>query len=121
MLRLARIVDRWEVRSPSIVRSLRSAQLAILLAVMWLNWGISATHSNVWLLVPAAIASVITLVIVFTLEYAQNRDVGLIQLKLDQILRAVTYVPDELEEGWPVDGAIRIEERAPHVFDQDVD
>jgi low affinity Fe/Cu permease len=78
----------------------------------WLVWGIAAGFSNRWLLVPSALASVITLLIAFGLQYSQNRDTRAIQLKLDEILRASAGARNELVklERLPDDRLARIEE-----------
>jgi low affinity Fe/Cu permease len=61
---------------------------AILLTVAWLIWGLFAPATSTWLLVPSAIASVVTFLIAFSLQYTQNRDTRSMQLKLDEVLRA---------------------------------
>jgi low affinity Fe/Cu permease len=55
--------------------------------VAWLVSGAATGFSDRWLLVPSAVASVVTLLIAFGLQYSQNRDTRAIQLKLDEILR----------------------------------
>ena len=62
--------------------------MAILLVAVWLVAGVFAHGSDAWLLWPSALASVVTFLIVFSLQYTQNRDTRAIQLKLDEILRA---------------------------------
>jgi low affinity Fe/Cu permease len=58
------------------------------LAAAWIVVGPLAGFSDTWLLWPSAIASVVTFLIVFSLQYTQNRDTRALQLKLDEILRA---------------------------------
>ena len=76
------------LRTPRIVGSPQAFLTAILATVAWLAWGFEARWSDSWLLWPAAIASVMTFLIAFSLQYTQNRDTRAIQLKLDEILRA---------------------------------
>jgi low affinity Fe/Cu permease len=83
-----RLIRRIAARVPAIVGSPRAFFAAILLTLAWLVAGAFARWSNAWLLWPSAIASVITFLIVFSLQYTQNRDTRAIQLKLDEILRA---------------------------------
>src|SRR3982750_465890 len=66
------------------------------LAAAWLVWGFFEHWSSTWLLWPSAIASVVTFLIVFSLQYSQNRDTRGIQLQLDEILRATEHARTEL-------------------------
>ena len=83
-----RIVRRLAVRTPDLVGSPWAFLTAILLTILWIVWGVFAAFSDTWLLVPSAVASVVTFLIVFSLQYTQNRDTRALQLKLDEILRA---------------------------------
>jgi low affinity Fe/Cu permease len=81
-------IRRIAARTPELVGSPWSFLTAMLLTVLWIAWGVLAGFSDTWLLVPSAVASVVTFLIVFSLQYTQNRDTRSIQLKLDEILRA---------------------------------
>jgi low affinity Fe/Cu permease len=69
---------------------------AMLLTLAWIVWGFFDPLGDNWLLVPSALASVVTFLIVFSLQYTQNRDTRSIQLKLDEILRATERARSEL-------------------------
>jgi low affinity Fe/Cu permease len=73
---------------PRVVGSPWAFLAAIVLVGGWVGWGFGAQWSNTWLLWPSAIASVVTFLIAFSLQYTQNRDTRAMQLKLDEILRA---------------------------------
>jgi low affinity Fe/Cu permease len=82
-----RLLRRLALRTPEIVGSPHAFLVAILLVVAWLAWGVFEHWSATWLLWPSALASVVTFLIVFSLQYTQNRDTRALQLKLDEILR----------------------------------
>jgi len=82
------VIRRIALRTPEIVGSPWAFFVAIALAAVWVVVGPIAGFSDTWLLWPSAIASVVTFLIVFSLQYTQNRDTRSIQLKLDEILRS---------------------------------
>ncbi|HET7649058.1 MAG TPA: low affinity iron permease family protein [Gaiellaceae bacterium] len=82
------LIRRIALRTPELVGSPWAFFAAIVLALVWVVVGPIAGFSDTWLLWPSAIASVVTFLIVFSLQYTQNRDTRAIQLKLDEILRA---------------------------------
>jgi low affinity Fe/Cu permease len=83
-----RVLRQIAMRTPQIVGSPWAFLCAIVLIAAWIAWGVAVRFTNSWLLWPSAIASVITFLIAFSLQYTQNRDTRAIQLKLDEILRA---------------------------------
>jgi low affinity Fe/Cu permease len=83
-----RLVRRIAVKTPQVVGSPPAFLLALLLVSGWVAGGFAIGWTDTWLLWPSAIASVVTFLIAFSLQYTQNRDTRAIQLKLDEILRA---------------------------------
>jgi low affinity Fe/Cu permease len=64
--------------------------------VLWMIGGIVLGFSGRWLLVPSAVASIVALLLVILLQYSQNRDTRAVQLKLDEVIRAVAEARTEL-------------------------
>jgi low affinity Fe/Cu permease len=90
------LIRRIALRTPELVGSPRAFFGAIVLAGIWVVVGPFVAFSDTWLLWPSAIASVVTFLIVFSLQYTQNRDTRAIQLKLDEILRATEHARTQL-------------------------
>jgi low affinity Fe/Cu permease len=90
------LVRRVAARTPGIVGHPAAFLGAALLTLAWLVWGLFGGLGDRWLLVPSALASVVTFLIVFSLQYTQNRDTRAIQLKLDEILRATGAARSDL-------------------------
>jgi low affinity Fe/Cu permease len=91
-----RLLRRIAIRTPEVVGSPWAFLAAIALTAAWLIWGFFARWSATWLLWPSAIASAVTFLIVFSLQYTQNRDTRAIQLKLDEILRSSEHARSDL-------------------------
>jgi low affinity Fe/Cu permease len=70
--------------------------LALAVTVVWLASGPLFHFSNTWQLVINTFTSVATFLIVFLIQNTQNRDTAVIQLKLDELIRAVTQARTEL-------------------------
>ena len=71
------------VGSPAAFLTLLTATIA------WAATGPVVGFSDSWLLVPSAVASIVALLLVVLLQYSQNRDTRALQLKLDEVIRAV--------------------------------
>jgi low affinity Fe/Cu permease len=67
-----------------------------LLVVIWASTGRMFHYSDTWQLVANTGTSVITFLMVFILQYTQTRDTQAMQLKLDELLRAVKSARNEI-------------------------
>src|SRR3954452_3053629 len=83
-----RLIRRMALRTPQVVGSPQAFLAAVTAVVVWIVTGFLVKWTDAWLLWPSAIASVVTFMIAFSLQYTQNRDTRAIQLKLDEIIRA---------------------------------
>lgn len=78
---------------------------ALLVIILWLITGPFFDYSNTWQLVVNTGTSVVTFLMIFLVQNTQNRETKVIQLKLDEIIRAnsntsnkflkISELPDE--------------------------
>jgi low affinity Fe/Cu permease len=79
--RIAQIVSSWAGRPPAFV-------LAAAIIVIWGVTGPLFHYSDTWQLVINTGTTIITFLMVFLIQNAQNRDASAIQAKLDELIRA---------------------------------
>ena len=82
LLRIAR-------RSPDVVGSPWAVLIAGLSVVVWLALGPAFDFSEAWLVLPATVTSIGAFLIVFLIQFSQNRDMAVVQLKLDELIRGL--------------------------------
>jgi low affinity Fe/Cu permease len=75
--------------APGVVGSTEAFLATVAATLVWLAIGPFVGFSDAWLLVPSAVASILALLLVVLLQYSQNRDTRALQLKLDEVIRAV--------------------------------
>ncbi len=63
---------------------------AFLLVLFWLISGPIFRYSDTWQLVMNTISSIVTFLIAFLIQHSQNRDTKALQLKLDELIAAVS-------------------------------
>lgn len=87
---------RLALRSAQAVGSGPAFVVALLVTVGWLATGGYFHYSDTWQLVINTATSVATFLIVFLIQNTQNRDTAVIQLKLDELIRALKQARTEL-------------------------
>lgn len=79
--RFAQMVAGWAGRPPAFV-------LAFMVVVVWGLTGPIFKFSDTWQLVINTGTTIVTFLMVFLIQNAQNRDAAAIQAKLDELIRA---------------------------------
>lgn len=76
--------------------SSRAFVVALVLVVGWAVTGPLFAYSDAWQLAINSITSIVTFLMVFLIQHAQARDTRAMQLKLDELLRAVSQARTHL-------------------------
>ena len=63
--------------------------VSVLICVVWLATGPVFHYSDTWQLVINTATTVLTFLVVFLIQNTQNRDAAAMQIKLDELIRAV--------------------------------
>jgi low affinity Fe/Cu permease len=87
---------RFAKASADAVGSPAAFLLGVLVTALWLGSGSYFHYSDTWQLVINSVTSVGTFLIVFLIQNTQNRDAKVMQLKLDELLRASKRARTEL-------------------------
>jgi low affinity Fe/Cu permease len=80
---------RFASWSSVLVGSAPAFLAALVFCVAWAASGPLFHYSDTWQLVVNTVTSIITFLMVFLIQYSQNRDTQAMQLKLDELLRVV--------------------------------
>jgi low affinity Fe/Cu permease len=75
--------------APDVIGSPYAFAGAVAAVLFWLLVGPIMRFSSGWLVLPATVTSIGAFVVVFLIQYSQNRDTRVIQIKLDEIIRAL--------------------------------
>ena len=70
--------------------------LAVTTVVLWALLGPSFRYSDTWQLTINTGTTIVTFLMVFLIQNTQNRDAQVMQLKLDELIRAVEAARNEL-------------------------
>ncbi len=69
---------------------------ALLLIIVWIITGPFFHFSDTWQLVINTSTTIITFLMVFLIQNSQNREANATQLKLDELIRAISRARDSL-------------------------
>lgn len=83
--------------------------LAVALVVLWVLGGLSWGFTDSWLLTINTVCSVTTFLIVFLIQNSQNRSSRAQQLKLDELLKAISSARTDM---------VGLEELTDHELDE---
>jgi|GEM_PF-926892 len=95
-----RMIGRWFARLASRVAWLSGHYLAFVLAVaivlIWAASGPAFGFSETWQLVINTGTTIVTFLMVFLVQNAQNRDAAAVHLKLDELIRSIESADNAL-------------------------
>ena len=93
-------MGKWFRRFATVAAAWMGSPLAFiwsaLIIVVWAGTGSAFHYSDTWQLVINTGTSVVTFLMVFILQYTQTRDTQAMQLKLDELLRALHEARNEM-------------------------
>jgi low affinity Fe/Cu permease len=70
--------------------------LAVAVVIVWAATGPMFHFSDTWQLVINTSTTIVTFLMVFLIQNTQNRDAKAMQLKLDEVIRALSHARNEL-------------------------
>ena len=83
------LFDRFARRGASFAGHPMAFAAAVLLILVWLGSGPIFGFSNTWQLVINTATTIVTFLMVFVIQNTQNRDGEAVQIKLDELIRAL--------------------------------
>lgn len=70
--------------------------VAVLIVLLWALSGPIFNYSDTWQLVINTGTTIVTFLVVFLIQHTQNRDAKILQLKIDELIRAVSAARTKL-------------------------
>jgi low affinity Fe/Cu permease len=94
--RLAQAIESFSTRASEWTGSTTAFAGAVVVVAVWIGAGPLFGYSDTWQLVINTITNVVTFVMVFLIQRAQNKDALAMQIKLSELLALVRGSPDEI-------------------------
>lgn len=69
--------------------------IALLIVVVWVIIGPLFHFSDTWQLMISTISSIVTFLMVFLIQYSQNKDTKALHVKLDELIKSSTSASDK--------------------------
>lgn len=95
-MKVSEIFHKFAQETSKIVGSAYAFMFAVLVIMVWAMLGPIFHYSDTWQLIINTGTTIITFLIVFLIQNSQNRDSMSLQLKLDELIRAVKEARNEL-------------------------
>jgi low affinity Fe/Cu permease len=93
---VARAIESFSTRVTEWTGSTRGFIGSVLMVVVWMATGPVYRYSDTWQLIINTLTNVVTFVMVFLIQRAQNKDALAMQIKLSELLAAVKGSADEI-------------------------
>ena len=90
------LFHKFAYKSAEAVGSPMSFIVALLIVIGWAVVGPLYNYSDTWQLVINTGTTIITFLMVFLIQNTQNRDTKMIQIKIDELIRAVASARNQL-------------------------
>lgn len=88
--------QHFAVRTADVVGSWQAFRFALLGLLLWAALGPAFNYSDTWQLWINTATTIVTFLMVFLIQYTQNRDARAMHLKLDELLRAMQGAHTEM-------------------------
>jgi low affinity Fe/Cu permease len=87
--KLSQLLERFSLQATEATGTSTAFILACLVIIVWLASGPLFNYSDTWQLVINTGTTIVTFLMVFLIQNTQNRDGAALQLKLDELIRAM--------------------------------
>ncbi len=90
------IFRKFAYKTSEAVGSAGAFLIALTVVVVWAITGPLFGYSDTWQLVINTGTTIVTFLMVFLIQHTQNRDAKILQLKIDELIRAVSAARNKL-------------------------